>query len=124
MSPEEERERLSDIWARTLRTFLAACLEHQSPDVAVTAILNLTLGTMGPPYFKNTAKLFRAVEYLRNHGGLSVAYTEVLSMLFNFYMRYLHHPVTTRELPTCAELEAWYSETRGKARDLLERRAL
>ncbi len=116
-----ERERVQAIWARTVRTFLAACLEHQSSSDAVDAIS--IIGRGAPNYFHNTELLSKALLRLRS-AGLSPAFTEVLEKLLYFYHYYLARDLPDSKLPTCRELEDWYSETRGKARDLLERKAL
>ena len=118
MSPEHEH--VQAIWARAVRTFLAACLEHQSPDYAIDALGALKQNTW-TKYFQNTTGIVRALEYLHLM-GLSPAFEDVRHELLHFYTRCLQPGIPDSALPTSPELEDWYSRVRGKARDLLERR--
>lgn len=116
-----ERERALRFWARACQTFFAAVLEHGGNTIGVD-MMRILIGDKlyGPrPFEENRKGAVRALSYLLLQ-PVRESYIEVAHELLNFERGLLDE----RQLPpTCVELESWYSRVRGRARDLLERRA-
>lgn len=118
----KEREQARRCWARACQTFFAAVLEHCGGSVGVDMVRILIGGNLyGPrPFEENRQGVTRALEYMLLQ-DVRESYRTVAHDLLNF-ARCLDDE--RQRVPTCAELEGWYSRVRGRARDLLERRAL
>lgn len=121
MSPA--RKQALSAWARACQTFFAAVMEHCGPSLGVDMV-RIVLGQQtlhGPrPFEERTGSVVSALEYLKLQ-NVRESFNIVASELINF-TRYFSAPED--KLPTCTELESWYSRVRGHAKDLLERRAI
>lgn len=120
MSPA--RKQALSVWARACQTFFAAVMENCGPSLGVDIVRIVVGGELcgTRPFEERSGAVVRALEYLKLQ-NVRESYNVVASELINF-TRYFSAPED--KLPTCAELESWYSRVRGHAKDLLERRAI